>query len=58
MDRPQDKIQKAKSGRLMDSFESGNLDMNAGDEEKFKSHRYFGNKAKFFWKEIRKLFQI
>ena len=29
-------------------------DANRRDKEKFKSHRYFANKVKGFWEEIKK----
>ena len=31
-------------------------DANRGDEEKFKSHRYFANKVKGFTESVKKLF--
>ena len=34
------------------------VDLNKGDEEKFKSHRYFSNKVKGFWESFRKAFDI
>lgn len=34
--------------------ESGKLDLNAGDEERFEPQRYKANPWKYFWKSILK----
>jgi len=47
------KESKARSPkRVMAVEESGPIDLNRNDREKYKSHKYMQNPKKFFWEEI------
>lgn len=47
---------KARSSKRVMAVEEGRLDLNRGDEKRYKSHKYMQNPKKFFWEEIDRRF--
>lgn len=47
----------AKNENVNIKVESEKFDPNKGDDKKFKSHKYFSNKEREFWKTVKKIYR-